>query len=398
MDIDNEVRGVKADAGGHLPCRPTGVVKTPIDWKYSCAGTIGGGSRRTTTSACRQPDDALCLRARLPDVLAFSAMSLPASTICARAPGLAGSAAVLVAAGPEPIDHAVNARIRAEARDRSQIMQTLHVLTDVYGPRLTGSPNHKAAAEWAVAEMKKWGFDTGRLEQWDFGHPGWLNERLTAHVVSPVKDALVGEALAWTNGTDGPVRAAATQLVLPERPTAAELTALPRRQGRRGRRPHRAGRRGHAGAGQLHQVAAPPRQRRSGGDVRPGQPAGAAVRSRRPRRSPGAGSVGARTTHAAAGRRAGRRVPRRQQGARPHQRRRPRPRPDPRLQQPDVRRRQGAADDDPAQRGLRPARPPAGRRTSRRTRGRHRQSLVPRGPHVLQRRRRDRRDRTRPAK
>ncbi len=134
------------------------------------------------------------------------------------------SAGILAAAGPEPIDHAMNARIRSEARDRSRIMQTLHVLTDVYGPRLTGSPNHKAAAEWAVAEMKRWGFDRGQLEEWDFGHPGWLNERLTAHVVSPVKDALVGEALAWTNGTNGPVRAPITHLVLPERPTAAELT------------------------------------------------------------------------------------------------------------------------------------------------------------------------------
>ena len=134
-----------------------------------------------------------------------------------------GAAAVLMAAGPEPIDHAVNARIRAEARDRSQIMRTLHVLTDVHGPRLTGSPNHKAAAEWAVAEMKAWGFDRGQLEPWEFGHPGWLNERLSAHVVAPVKDALVGEALAWTNGTNGPVRAAVAHLVLPERPTAADL-------------------------------------------------------------------------------------------------------------------------------------------------------------------------------
>lgn len=138
---------------------------------------------------------------------------------------LGASTALLLAAGPEPIDHAVNTRIRAEARDNSQIMKTLHVLTDVHGPRLTGSPNHKAAAEWAVGQMTQWGFDNGRLEEWDFGHPGWLNERLTAHVVSPVKDALVGEALAWTNGTNGPVRAQAVQLVLPDRPTQAELTA-----------------------------------------------------------------------------------------------------------------------------------------------------------------------------
>ncbi len=136
---------------------------------------------------------------------------------------LAASVVALVAAGSEPIGHAVNARIRAEARDRSRIMQTLHMLTDVYGPRLTGSPNHRAAAEWAVAEMKTWGFDQGRLEEWDFGHPGWLNERLAVHVIAPVKDALVGEALAWTNGTDGPVRASATRLILPDRPSADEL-------------------------------------------------------------------------------------------------------------------------------------------------------------------------------
>jgi hypothetical protein len=37
------------------------------------------------------------------------------------------------------------ARIRKEAMDRSQIMKTMHMLTDVYGPRLTGSPNHKNA-------------------------------------------------------------------------------------------------------------------------------------------------------------------------------------------------------------------------------------------------------------
>jgi hypothetical protein len=44
-------------------------------------------------------------------------------------------------------------RIRKEAMERSQIMKTMHMFTDVYGPRLTGSPNHKAAAEWAVKQM-----------------------------------------------------------------------------------------------------------------------------------------------------------------------------------------------------------------------------------------------------
>src|SRR6186997_3328317 len=69
-------------------------------------------------------------------------------------------------------------RIRQEEKNNSQIMKTMHMLSDVYGPRLTGSPNHKAAAEWAVNQMTTWGFTNGHLEPWDFGREGWLNEYL----------------------------------------------------------------------------------------------------------------------------------------------------------------------------------------------------------------------------
>jgi Zn-dependent M28 family amino/carboxypeptidase len=115
-------------------------------------------------------------------------------------------------------------RIRKEAMERSQIMKTMHMFTDVYGPRLTGSPNHRAAAEWAVKQMTAWGLENAHLEPWDFKHPGWLNERLTAHLISPVKDPLVCEVLAWTPSTKGTVQAKAFQLVLPERPSQEQLT------------------------------------------------------------------------------------------------------------------------------------------------------------------------------
>ena len=115
-------------------------------------------------------------------------------------------------------------RIRKEAMERSQIMKTMHMFTDVYGPRLTGSPNHKAAAEWAVKQMTSWGLDNAHLEPWDFKHPGWLNERLTAHLISPVKDPLVCEVLAWTPSTKGTVQAQVLQLKLPERPSQEQLT------------------------------------------------------------------------------------------------------------------------------------------------------------------------------
>lgn len=120
----------------------------------------------------------------------------------------------------------VLSRIRKEAMDRSQIMKTMHMFTDLYGPRLTGSPNHKAAAEWAVKQMTAWGLENAHLEPWDFKHPGWANERLTAHLISPVKDPLVCEVLAWTPGTKGTVTAKAHHLLLPERPSQDQLTAF----------------------------------------------------------------------------------------------------------------------------------------------------------------------------
>ena len=120
----------------------------------------------------------------------------------------------------------VNWKIRREATENSQIMKTLHVLTDVYGPRLTGSPNLKNAGEWAVKQLESWGLTNGHLEPWDFGKPGWLNERFSAHLVAPVKDALVGEVLAWTPSTKGAVRAEVVSIVLPERPTEESLDAF----------------------------------------------------------------------------------------------------------------------------------------------------------------------------
>src|SRR6476619_4664852 len=116
-------------------------------------------------------------------------------------------------------------RIRQEVKNNSQIMKTMHMFSDLYGPRLTGSPNHKAAAEWAVKQMTAWGMKNAHLEPWDFGHVGWLNERFTGHIIAPVKDVLTCEVLSWTPSTRGPVTAKAYQMILPDRPTQDQLTA-----------------------------------------------------------------------------------------------------------------------------------------------------------------------------
>ncbi|MDT7603664.1 MAG: carboxypeptidase [Acidobacteriota bacterium] len=125
----------------------------------------------------------------------------------------------------ERTDPDINAKIVKEETDNSQIMRTLHFFTDVYGPRLTGSPSLKAAGEWAVKQMQAWGFENAHLEPWDFGHPGWVNERASGFLVSPVKDSLVFEVLSWTPSTKGAATGQAFQIVLPERPTQEQLTA-----------------------------------------------------------------------------------------------------------------------------------------------------------------------------
>jgi hypothetical protein len=153
---------------------------------------------------------------------------------------VAGTLVALAAAAPiaqSSLDPGINDKIRQEEMQHSQIMRTMHYLTDVYGPRLTGSPNHKAAAEWAVRQMTEWGLVNGHLEPWDFGHPGWSNEVVQARIVSPMKAALIVQPLAWTPSTPGTVTAKAFNLIAPQGPE------IPQAEGARGggRGPQRQG-------------------------------------------------------------------------------------------------------------------------------------------------------------
>ncbi len=136
----------------------------------------------------------------------------------------------------DKVDEPTSARMRSEELEHSKIMHTLHMLTDRYGPRVTGTPNHEAAAKWAIAEMTSWGMKNGHLEPWDFGHAGWLNERADGHIVSPVSENLKFEVLAWTPSTSGTVTASAVEIVPPQGPLAPVAEDAGGRGGRGGGR------------------------------------------------------------------------------------------------------------------------------------------------------------------
>jgi hypothetical protein len=114
----------------------------------------------------------------------------------------------------EPVDLQAIYRIKDEGLQRSKVMEIASYLTDVYGPRLTGSPNIRAAADWAVKEMQGWGLVNAKLEPWGPFGRGWTNERFIAHMLAPSAAPLIGHPKAWTPGTNGAVKADAVLAVL----------------------------------------------------------------------------------------------------------------------------------------------------------------------------------------
>jgi carboxypeptidase Q len=127
---------------------------------------------------------------------------LPASLLLAALP--AGS----LLAADEKIDLAAITRIRDEAFNRSKAQETLSKLTDEIGPRLTGSPNYRRAAEWAKQQFEAWGLSGARIEPVPFGR-GWVLERVAVHMIAPDTAPMEAYPKAWTPGTDGPKRGAA---------------------------------------------------------------------------------------------------------------------------------------------------------------------------------------------
>ena len=112
---------------------------------------------------------------------------------------------VSLVSGQEKVDLAMINRIKTEAFQNSHVMETAFYLTDVYGPRLTGSPGLQAAGEYAVRTMKEWGIGNARLEAWGPFGRGWNSTRFSAQLKEPQFSPLIGFARPWSAGTNGPV-------------------------------------------------------------------------------------------------------------------------------------------------------------------------------------------------
>jgi hypothetical protein len=106
----------------------------------------------------------------------------------------------------EKLDYATIGKIRDEGLNRSQVMDHIGWLADVYGPRLTGGPGIMQAGDWALKKFAEWGLANPHRETFPFGR-GWSLERFSAHMIEPQVQPLIGLPASWTPGTPGIVSA-----------------------------------------------------------------------------------------------------------------------------------------------------------------------------------------------
>lgn len=106
------------------------------------------------------------------------------------------------AAGKLSHDPAANL-IRKEGSENSRVMDYAFQLTDVSGPRLTGSTGFMRAANWAKEELTKLGLVNARVEPFgDFGR-GWEQVKCYVAMTAPYYQPLIAVPRAWTGSTPG---------------------------------------------------------------------------------------------------------------------------------------------------------------------------------------------------
>ncbi len=132
--------------------------------------------------------------------LRFPTRCLPAALLLATT--LALSAAESARVSRDDLD-----RIRDEGLNRSEVMATAQYLTDVIGPRLTGSPALRRANEWTRDRLVAWGLTNAQLHAWGPFGRGWTLDRFRAELVKPACIPLHAIPRAWSPGLSAPLRA-----------------------------------------------------------------------------------------------------------------------------------------------------------------------------------------------
>ena len=130
-------------------------------------------------------------------------MTTPRTTFCLILAGLWLFASTPLVA---QADDVTLAAIKDEGLRRSEAMEMVSWLSDVYGPRLTATPAIEDAGVWAMDRLRSFGVQNVRTERFAFGK-GWTLERFHAHMVEPQVMPIIGYPQSWSSSTDGTITA-----------------------------------------------------------------------------------------------------------------------------------------------------------------------------------------------
>ena len=106
----------------------------------------------------------------------------------------------------------INQNIRKHGLENSQVMEIAGWITDVYGPRLTGSPMLDKATDWTMAELKKWGYQNVHKDEWGPFGRGWELQHFEMHAEAPNYFPIIAYPKAWSPSTNGEVSGEAVYL------------------------------------------------------------------------------------------------------------------------------------------------------------------------------------------
>lgn len=121
-----------------------------------------------------------------------------------RALAVMATAALMGTSIAQAQDQSALARIRDEGLHHSQVVELFNHLTNVIGPRLTGSPAFKQAIDWSAATLSSYGLSRVHTESWPFGK-GWTLEKFTLEMIEPRYFPMIGYPEAWSQSTPGDI-------------------------------------------------------------------------------------------------------------------------------------------------------------------------------------------------
>ena len=105
----------------------------------------------------------------------------------------------------ESLDEEVIFRIKAVGFQKSRVMETLVYMSDVYGPRLSGSPDFREAADWAKNRFEEFGLENVHFDSYADDLRGWGIDSYSIEMIEPRYMSIVGLPSAWTRSTKGEI-------------------------------------------------------------------------------------------------------------------------------------------------------------------------------------------------